>query len=69
MNNYLLFGGAIWYAEGGANDFIGSFEIEQTAVDAGIAQKEDEKFEWWHIYSLKDGKIVQKSEENPFSTK
>lgn len=67
--NYLLFGGEIWYANGGANDFIGAFESEQTAVDKGRAQQEDGGIEWWHIYSLKDEKIMQKSLENPFSTK
>ena len=63
MNRFLLFTGMTYYADGGANDFIGSFENIEDAEMAGknMCDKEQKGVfadDWWHVFDLESKKIV-----------
>ena len=64
MKNYLLFAGATYYAAGGVHDLRDSFELLEDAKAEGIAavDGEDANDDWWHVYSIEDGRIVAGSE-------
>ena len=63
MKNYLLFAGEDYYPDGGFKDFLGDFD---SIDDAKLFLETNPKtnptglsIDWWHIFSLKDARIVE----------
>jgi hypothetical protein len=73
MKRYFLFGGCAFYAEGGANDFITSFDSVEDATNAakelaarsGHAGVYQTEIEWWHVVNRFTMKKVAASDETP----
>jgi hypothetical protein len=71
MKNFLLFGGEIYYAGGGMEDFIkdlvfagyGSPMEDRTFTDRPFS--EIACVQWWHIFDMSKGLISAKSEAEP----
>ena len=55
MKNYLLFAGAEFYPDGGAEDFIGCFESIAAAMDSF----DKNLFDWGNIFDMQSQKIVK----------
>jgi hypothetical protein len=73
MKRYLVFGGEMHYATGGANDLIGSFDDKKEASDFAVLRYElphrhDDFIEWFHIYDNEEQRICDKSRENPYGS-
>lgn len=58
---YLLFGGDTYYAEGGANDFLGSSDsvISLSTSDRLKDGGEHGEVDWWHIFDTEIMSIVE----------
>lgn len=64
MDKFLVFGGEAYYASGGYNDYIDSFETIDEAREKCIELKSKYyTFDWWHI--VKGGVIVSESDMVP----
>lgn len=70
MRRFAVFGGACYYACGGFHDYIGSFDTLEEAewiatltheIHPDIDRQED-NFEWWHIFDMTERAIVKTSE-------
>ena len=71
MKRYLVFGGEIHYATGGANDLIGSFDFFNEASDFAFSRyelphRDNAAIEWFHIYDNEEQRICDKSRETPY---
>ncbi len=66
MGRYLIFGGSIYYAGGGFNDFRGSHDNLDIAHDLAEQQLKKPGTEWYHIVDATTGDIVKKSEQEPY---
>lgn len=55
MKRFLLFGGRAYYARGGFNDFLGSFNTKE---DAKARVSSMSSCGWYHIFDSKNGYIV-----------
>lgn len=66
MGRYLIFGGSIYYAGGGFNDFRGSHDNLDIAHDLAEQQLKKPGIEWYHIVDATTGDIVKKSETEPY---
>lgn len=53
--NYLLFIGSAYYPSGGWDDFKGSFQTLDEAIEAKNRYRTED---WWHIVSLIESAIV-----------
>jgi hypothetical protein len=68
MMRYLLFAGASYYASGGIHDLIDMYETyDEALATASLVMthrptKENDwtvrNYDWWHIYSMDDRRIV-----------
>lgn len=66
MKRFMTFTGSTYYASGGANDFLDSFDTADEAILAGRnACDEDyprKEFQcaddWWHVYDTEENKII-----------
>lgn len=65
---YMLFSGYNYYAKGGMNDFIEMSESKEKLLKIALqlctAKNEEHEgleYEWWHIFCLKTGKVVDHS--------
>jgi hypothetical protein len=61
--SYLVFCGAVYYAEGGWKDFRGSFGTLEEAKQAARPTEDDGYFEdgfeaYWWAHVVRDGEIV-----------
>jgi len=54
MKRYALFAGDYYYPSGGWNDFRGSFETVEAAVDAVAPH-----YDWYHVVDLTTGELVK----------
>lgn len=56
-----LFAGSHHYACGGYNDFVGSFQTVEKAIESANAKKPDGDFvnDWWHV--VRHDEIVEDS--------
>lgn len=66
---FLLFGGRTYYADGGWNDYQGSFETAEQAIIEGkslMKQMEHDVFdvEWFHVVDFETGDIVLHEGDN-----
>ena len=67
---FLVFGGDVYYASGGFHDYVGSFDTLAEAERAATAthqvhpeiNRQEDDFEWWHIFDMVEKKIVRISE-------
>lgn len=68
MKRFLLFAGEIYYAYGGWNDFVDSFDNCDHAIAQGhkIVTRPDEN--WWHVVDTVSGEIVGISEYQAHGT-
>jgi len=64
--NFILMGGTCCYALGGFRDYIGSFATLEDATSAAAVESDEGDAEWWHVWSLADGKIVARSETEAY---
>lgn len=62
MKKYGLFGGDFYYAQGGMNDFRGSFDT----LDEAVSEGENMLTDWFHVYDMETLKRVAQSEYAPF---
>lgn len=62
MYRYLVFGGDIYYASGGINDFIGSYDTLDAAIEAALKKDDD----WYHIFDSETKKVVDSSYNKPY---
>jgi len=60
---YLLFSGEQFYAVGGMNDLIGSYDSIND-IECKIAEICDN--EWWHVWDNEEQKIIFESEIKPY---
>ena len=62
MKRFMTFMGSTYYASGGANDFLDSFNTADEAILAGKkACSKDNliiKNNWWHVYDTEENKII-----------
>jgi hypothetical protein len=58
MRRFLLFASPYYYAAGGWNDFISSFDTLPDAITAANAATDDRH--WWHIVDTTIPQIVLK---------
>ena len=65
MKRFILFCGAIYYAQGGGHDFRGSFDTICDAAIAGEQQTtgDQAEFEWWHVFDAHECEVVAASED------
>lgn len=66
MKRYLVFHGDVYYASGGWDDFIGSFDV----LDEAIAAAPRSDFTWWHVVDTENEagpRIVASGEEQALS--
>jgi len=74
---YLIFGGAAYYAAGGARDLItGAYDLDNAKDYAesiigmtGVIEGEDEdtvKIEWSHVLDLETKSIIAKFGDRPY---
>lgn len=62
IKRYCLFGGAIYYASGGFNDFLASFETREEVVAAKIKwDAENVDYSWSQIVDLQEGTMTIES--------
>ena len=54
---FLLFGGQTYYAEGGWNDYQGSYFTADEAITKGESLM-DNSIEWFHVVDLDLGELV-----------
>ena len=68
MKRYLVFGGESYYARGGWNDFLVSFdELHQAKSFISAWKAEDRRtHEWAHIIDSHNWGIVIRTEEIPY---
>lgn len=62
---YVLLGGSSYYAAGGFNDFISSFDTLEEAQNEAIRLEELKRMDsidWWHIWDCENNSIVAKGE-------
>ena len=59
----MLFSGEQFYATGGINDLIGSYD-NINDVECHIAKIEDNK--WYHVWDNQEQKIIFESEIKPY---
>lgn len=60
---YVLLGGQAYYATGGFNDFISSFDTLEEAQNEAIRLEELKgmySLDWWHIWDCENNSIVAK---------
>lgn len=66
LKRYWLFGGCCYYAAGGVNDFIQSFDTLEEAVAVATELTEqpelDFEFQWWHVCDMVEMTKVVESE-------
>lgn len=67
---YWLFAGSVAYAEGGMNDFRGSYDSPEEAI-SDVSNKSSDYADmphmyWWHVYDSQSHQIATKSDTNPF---
>ena len=70
MRRFAVFAGPCYYASGGLHDYIGSFDTlsEAESVAAETHQihpeidRQEDDFEWWHIFDMDERRIVKRSE-------
>lgn len=64
MKRYAVFGGNVYYAEGGFNDFCDDFE----SADEAESFADDQFFtnQWWHVVDMDTRQIVAKSDVEPY---
>lgn len=63
---YLVFGGSIYYAAGGANDLLSSHARLEDAIAHGRARLGTPRdpdwlmdtVDWWHVYDTHEARIV-----------
>lgn len=55
---FMLFNGYRFYPEGGIEDLEGIYDTLGEAVNRAL---EDDEYDWWHIYSITERKIVRSS--------
>lgn len=55
MKKFLLFAGADYYADGGWNDFHGSFDTVAEAEAIAASLPEDSSGSWWHVVDALTG--------------
>ena len=55
MKKYLVFAGETYYPGGGFNDYVGSSNSLQSAIDMG---EDDTWSDWWHIVDTESMKMV-----------
>lgn len=61
MKRYLLFGGNVYYAGGGWNDYLGDFDTVDAAVASEKASPVTERpAEWWHVVDRESGEVVRR---------
>ena len=62
MKRYLLFAGSTYYAPGGWNDYIGSYDsstvAEQIVLDANADNAHYSDYDWWHVVDAITMKVV-----------
>ena len=59
---YLLFGGEIYYTQGGANDLLGSSNDHGELVKKGKTLMDELDIGWWHVYDITLSVIIAGSE-------
>jgi hypothetical protein len=64
MQKYLLFGGDVYYAQGGMNDLISLNNNKNKLIDTILSDKLD--LSWWHVWDNENSRIVAGSEEQAF---
>ena len=52
MKRYLVFGGDVYYPEGGFSDFVGEYDVEEDAIEKAKTIGED-KYQWANVYDTK----------------
>lgn len=69
---YILFGGDCYYAKGGANDLLGTFDNMTEAIAKGQWLEKTPKpgrvysdLEWWHVFCTETLEIVAQSDVTP----
>ena len=57
---YLLFGGEIYYAQGGMNDYLGGAESLDNLKDSEVLKNwgRQDGLDWWHIYDTQESCFV-----------
>jgi hypothetical protein len=65
MKRYLLFAGDNFYPEGGWNDYCGSFDT----IDEAIDYLNGNVVDWWHIVDIKYGVIVKSKSSGKYDSK
>jgi hypothetical protein len=62
MKRFGLFGGDTYYALGGFNDFIGSYDFLENAVAEGHRRQSldygKDSISWWHVIDIVTMKIM-----------
>lgn len=64
MARYLVFSGIKYYAVGGANDLVDSFDKEEEAV-LRAKEVDPNADQWSHVYDTKENRFVYKSQVKP----
>lgn len=67
MKRFMTFAGSTYYASGGANDFLDSFDVRKDAVQAGKnacdpeCRKENTGWteDWWHVFDTEKGEVIE----------
>ncbi len=62
MNRYWLFAGLAYYPMGGMDDFKGSFQGLEEAMQG--VRKEDLEEDWGHIFDTLENKVIFKFDRN-----
>lgn len=62
---YILFGGEIHYAKGGAHDFINTSECLKDLIRQALGLM-DEEISWWHIINIETKKVITGSPDQAF---
>ena len=69
LDNFILFTGETHYAKGGAHDNIAMFKKLQTAIKEGeLRESTEDDCDWWHVFDIKEGIIVAKSDCQAYGT-
>ena len=65
MNNFMLFGGEFYYAKGGLNDWLGTFNSLEEAFEYKKIQYPEytyRELDWYQVFDKTSMEIVARSE-------
>jgi hypothetical protein len=69
LRRFILLGGDTYYAAGGFNDFISSFDsLDDAVAEARLREsfRSIDSFDWWHVWDCVTNSVVAKSERQAY---